>query len=252
MQYNALTCLRGWFACAVLAVLALGLIAAPLPGHDRAEAAAAYRDSGMSFANGVQGARKARAEARKRKAKRKYRSAKRKTYKRNRTKQTYGKSKKNRKSYARRKASKKRTVKASAKQKSSKYRKAAKAKKANTKVASLGPAYAPKPQKSLSGGGVRWVASAGCLNGTLKSVVYQVAAKFGPVTVSSTCRSKKRNRRVGGASKSWHLTGSAVDFRVHANHRAAYAYLKSHGSIGGYKHYGGGLFHIDVGPRRTW
>lgn len=122
-----------------------------------------------------------------------------------------------------------------------------------TKVASLSPDSIPAaPTESLSGGGVRWIASASCLNGTLKSIIYQVAANYGPVTVNSTCRSKKRNARVGGARKSWHLTGNAVDFRVHKNHRAAYAFLKSHGSIGGYKHYGGGLFHIDVGPRRTW
>ncbi len=124
------------------------------------------------------------------------------------------------------------------------------------KVASLGNSLeaeqAPETKPSLSGGAVRWVASAGCLNGQLKAVVNQIAANFGPVTVNSTCRSSKRNRRVGGAKRSRHLTGDAVDFRVHANHRAAYAFLKSHGSVGGYKHYGGGLFHIDNGPRRTW
>lgn len=127
-----------------------------------------------------------------------------------------------------------------------------KPKNSYTKVAALSPAYVPKPQESLSGGGVRWAASSGCLNGALKSIVYQVAAKFGSVTVNSTCRSKKRNARVGGARKSQHLHGNAVDFRVHSNHRAVYAYLKSLGSVGGYKHYGGGLFHIDTGVRRTW
>lgn len=108
------------------------------------------------------------------------------------------------------------------------------------------------PSRSLTGGGVRWVASAGCLAGSLKSVVYQVASKFGPVTVNSTCRSKARNRAVGGAGKSKHLSGQAVDFRVAANVSAVYAYLKSTGSVGGLKHYGGGLFHIDTGPRRSW
>lgn len=108
------------------------------------------------------------------------------------------------------------------------------------------------PSRSLTGGGVRWVASAGCLAGSLKSVVYQVASKFGPVTVNSTCRSKARNRAVGGAGKSKHLSGQAVDFRVAANVSAVYAYLKSSGTVGGLKHYGGGLFHIDTGPRRSW
>ena len=59
------------------------------------------------------------------------------------------------------------------------------------------------PAKSLTGGGVRWVASASCLNGTLRSVVAQVAS-YGSVTVNSTCRSKSHNAKVGGASKSHH------------------------------------------------
>ncbi len=121
------------------------------------------------------------------------------------------------------------------------------------KVAALGNSYAPQePKKSLSGGGVRWVASGGCLDGGLKSVIYQVANNFGPVTVNSTCRSKGHNRAVGGARKSKHLTGDAVDFRVHGNIRGVYAFLQSSGSVGGLKHYGGGLFHIDNGERRSW
>lgn len=106
--------------------------------------------------------------------------------------------------------------------------------------------------KSVTGGGVRWVASSGCLNGQLRSVIYSVAANFGPVTVSSTCRSHGRNRAVGGAKKSYHLSGNAADFRVRGNVGAVYAYLRSSGSVGGLKHYGGGLFHIDTGPRRAF
>ncbi len=109
------------------------------------------------------------------------------------------------------------------------------------------------PKKSVAGGGgIRWVASAGCLNGTLRSIVAQVAANYGSVTVNSTCRGKSHNRKVGGAKKSHHLTGDAVDFRVRGNVRGVYAYLRSNGSVGGIKHYGGGLFHIDTGPRRSW
>ncbi len=108
------------------------------------------------------------------------------------------------------------------------------------------------PSKSLTGGGVRWVASSSCLNGTLVSLVGQVASKYGSVTVSSTCRGKKHNASVGGAKKSHHLTGNAVDFRVHGNWRGAVAFLRGHGSLGGVKHYGGGLFHADTGPKRRW
>lgn len=126
--------------------------------------------------------------------------------------------------------------------------------KGGRKVASLGGSYdvGEKPTSLSGGGGVRWVANAGCLDGSLKSVINQVAANYGPVTVSSTCRDHARNRRAGGAPKSYHLTGSAADFRVHSNAGAAYAYLRSSGSVGGLKHYGGGLFHIDTGPRRSF
>jgi len=122
-----------------------------------------------------------------------------------------------------------------------------------SKYAALGKDYDYKPKKqSLTGGGVKWVASSGCLDGSLKGVVYQVASNYGPVTVSSTCRSKSHNARVGGAKRSKHLTGDAVDFRVHGNVSATYAFLRSSGSVGGLKHYGGGLFHIDNGDRRSW
>lgn len=128
-----------------------------------------------------------------------------------------------------------------------------KKKKRGYKVAALdGGSYGSEPKKSLSGGSVRWVASSGCVDGSLKSVINSVASNFGPVTVSSTCRSRGHNASVGGAKRSKHLTGDAIDFRVHGNNRGVYAFLRSHGTVGGLKHYGGGLYHIDNGDRRTW
>lgn len=125
-----------------------------------------------------------------------------------------------------------------------------------TRLASLGgrsfdasPSTAPAV---AGGGGIRWAASSGCLNSGLRSVVAGVASVFGGVTVNSTCRSRGHNRRVGGARHSHHLTGNAVDFRVRGNWRGVWAYLKSSGGVGGLKHYGGGLFHIDTGARRSW
>ena len=103
-----------------------------------------------------------------------------------------------------------------------------------------------------SGGSVNWTADSGCLDGTLRGVIRSLASDYGSVTVNSTCRSRSHNANVGGAPKSYHLKGEAVDFRVNNNISAAYASLRTNGSVGGLKHYGGGLFHIDTGPRRSW
>jgi hypothetical protein len=130
---------------------------------------------------------------------------------------------------------------------------AAKQAEPKTRVASLGrEAPVSTPRRSASGGSVNWLASASCLDGSLKSVVTAVASSFGPVTVNSTCRSRSHNRRVGGAPRSKHLSGDAVDFRVGGSVSAVYAYLRGNGNVGGLKHYGGGLFHIDNGDRRSW
>ena len=107
-----------------------------------------------------------------------------------------------------------------------------------------------RPERSS--GNISWSASASCLDSTLRHVVHQVAARFGSLRVNSTCRSHEHNRRVGGAGRSKHLSGDAVDFRVFGNVGAVASFLRSHGSVGGYKHYGGGLFHIDNGDRRSW
>jgi Peptidase M15 len=107
----------------------------------------------------------------------------------------------------------------------------------------------PEPSKSLSGGSnITWNASAGCLNGRLREVLAEVATNFGAITVNSTCRSHGHNAAIGGAAHSYHLGGNAVDFRAHGNVAAIAAYLNAH--VGGFKHSGGGLFHIDTGPRR--
>ena len=127
-----------------------------------------------------------------------------------------------------------------------------------TRVASLGRTRSDagsgrsERRRSVSGGSVNWTANSGCLDGTLRNVIRSLASNYGPVTVNSTCRSRSHNAAVGGASKSYHLRGEAVDFRVHGNVSAVYASLRDNGNVGGLKHYGGGLFHIDTGPRRSW
>ena len=105
---------------------------------------------------------------------------------------------------------------------------------------------------SLAGGGITWQANSGCVPGQLRGVLDEVIGTFGRVTVTSTCRGTGQNRAAGGAGQSYHLSGQAVDFRAHGSISAVYAQLSSNNSVGGLKHYGGGLFHIDTGPRRSW
>ncbi|MGI9478966.1 MAG: septal ring lytic transglycosylase RlpA family protein [Hyphomicrobiaceae bacterium] len=120
--------------------------------------------------------------------------------------------------------------------------------------ASLGRLSANRPRRrSVTGGASRnihWVASPDCLAPRLRRVIANVAARYGRVRVNSTCRSPRHNRRVGGARHSHHLTGNAADIRVRGNWREASYYLRN--AVGGYKHYGGGLFHIDLGRRRRF
>jgi uncharacterized protein YcbK (DUF882 family) len=124
-------------------------------------------------------------------------------------------------------------------------------------VASLGREFvAPTPstEPSLAGDRIKWLplASVDCLAAPLRGVLADLASTFGPLTVRWTCRDKSLNARVGGAKRSYHLTGNAVDFNMTGNYRAILSFLKGNKLVGGLKHYGGGAFHIDTGPRRTW
>jgi hypothetical protein len=123
------------------------------------------------------------------------------------------------------------------------------------RLASLGPALpAPGPEPSVAepSWGIHWRASAGCLAAPLRAVLDRVAAEFGPLTVNSTCRSRRHNARVGGAPRSYHLSGDAVDFRVRSQFGDVLAFLRRMRTVGGVAHYGNGVFHIDTGPRRSW
>ena len=91
-----------------------------------------------------------------------------------------------------------------------------------------------------------------CVPDQIKAVLGQVAEKWGSVTINSTHRSRRHNRRVGGRPRSFHLKCQAVDFRVDAPTPGMVAWLREHPMVGGYKRYPSGYYHIDVGPRRTW
>jgi uncharacterized protein YcbK (DUF882 family) len=91
-----------------------------------------------------------------------------------------------------------------------------------------------------------------CIPPPLRRALADVGTMFGSMSITSTCRSQSRNAAAGGASRSLHLSGQAVDFRVNGQPAAVYAFLAKHPDVGGLKHYGGGLFHIDTGVRRSF
>lgn len=99
---------------------------------------------------------------------------------------------------------------------------------------------------------LRATAPTRCLPGNLLTVIADLAAKFGPVSIESTHRSQTRNRRAGGARHSLHLACRAIDFRVKARARGVMAYLSSRPEVGGLKRYRNGIIHIDNGARRSW
>lgn len=91
-----------------------------------------------------------------------------------------------------------------------------------------------------------------CLPTELMNVIYDVAEQFGEVQVLSTFRDPDRNRRVGGAPRSFHLRCQAIDFRVMGRSPGLLKYLEEREDVGGLKRYPLGFYHIDTGPRRTW
>jgi hypothetical protein len=96
------------------------------------------------------------------------------------------------------------------------------------------------------------VVSDSCVPQALKRALADVEATFGAVSITSACRSRSQNEAAGGAPRSLHLSGQAVDFRVSGTPSAVQAMLTRHPDVGGLKHYGGGLFHIDTGDRRSF
>lgn len=92
-----------------------------------------------------------------------------------------------------------------------------------------------------------------CVPKRLKRVINQVRKKWGSVTITSTHRSHRRNRLVGGKRRSYHLRCQAVDFKVHGSSRGLLRWLARHPQVGGYSYYRStGHYHIDTGPKRSW
>lgn len=158
------------------------------------------------------------------------------------------------------KLKKQRAIKKARKQKVSKKKtlRMAKAKTAKRKKTVVKKGKVKKLKKSTNafvGGRSRGIvrnAPWKCVPSRLKKVINQISKKYGKVIVNSTHRSSKRNRRVGGKRRSYHLRCQAVDFRVRGSTKGLTRWLARHPLVGGYKRYPAGHYHIDTGPKRTW
>lgn len=97
-------------------------------------------------------------------------------------------------------------------------------------------------------------ATVSCLPSSIRRVLNEVVANFGPIRINSAGRSHARNAAVGGARRSMHLECRAVDFAYSGGRRGALIkFLRNHDSVGGLGNYGhGGHIHIDDGPHRSW
>jgi uncharacterized protein YcbK (DUF882 family) len=94
-----------------------------------------------------------------------------------------------------------------------------------------------------------------CIPAKLRMILNTVAWHYGKkVHIQSGYRSRRHNRRVGGARHSYHLRCQAVDIQVRGVSKYKLArFLKSlpgRGGVGTYCNVS--TVHIDVGPRRSW
>jgi uncharacterized protein YcbK (DUF882 family) len=93
------------------------------------------------------------------------------------------------------------------------------------------------------------------LNWKLKVVLGRISAHYGkPVIITSGCRSRSKNRAVGGRKGSYHLRCMAADIRVAGvSEGHLLRTVKRMSAVGGVGTYcGNSIVHVDVGPKRAW
>lgn len=95
-----------------------------------------------------------------------------------------------------------------------------------------------------------------CFPDELRLALTRIQKHFGKnqIQVSSGYRSKRENRRRGGANKSYHIRCMAADIRIKGVSKQKLArYARSIGGVGGVGTYScNGIVHVDVGPKRSW
>ncbi|HVL74281.1 MAG TPA: D-Ala-D-Ala carboxypeptidase family metallohydrolase [Beijerinckiaceae bacterium] len=86
-----------------------------------------------------------------------------------------------------------------------------------------------------------------CLPAELRTVLADVAARFGAVAVVSTDRLNTDNHSPGSAREKMHQACRAVDFRPEPGRvDEIKAYLRSRREIGGVESYRNGVVHVDL------
>lgn len=87
------------------------------------------------------------------------------------------------------------------------------------------------------------------------SKLKQVQSNFDlPLTITSGYRSPKRNAKAGGASKSSHMTGEAVDVKFDGDQESTNRFIQiaSQAGFGGIGVYRPGSVHLDIRNKRAW
>lgn len=89
----------------------------------------------------------------------------------------------------------------------------------------------------------------------LLAMLEAIRCHFGPISITSGYRSPSYNKKVGGASESYHLRGQAADIRaLKADPDTVYKWADEQFPISGlgiYRRNGGGWVHIDCRSYRA-
>jgi uncharacterized protein YcbK (DUF882 family) len=88
-----------------------------------------------------------------------------------------------------------------------------------------------------------------CLPNELRTVLADIAAQFGPVTVVSTTSLRTDNHAPGSARTKLHLACKAIDFKAQGRVPDMLSYLRSRPEVAGINSYRNGVIHIDVNER---
>lgn len=94
------------------------------------------------------------------------------------------------------------------------------------------------------------------INDVLKKRLEKIASEYGKtITITSSQRDPKRNKKVGGAKNSAHLRANAVDIRLPVGTKddtVKFIEIASRNDIGGIGVYKPGSVHLDIEGRRAW